>query len=362
MRSLDTDSGHRYSRPVVIASLGLIAVAAALVWAIVRPSEQAEPPPPPVTAAPTAPGPPTAETAETAVARVDVARISAEGNTVIAGRAAPGATVDIASNGRSIGSVTADGRGEWVFVPEAPLPPGAHRLTLSTRQSGDTKAVPGEGEVLIVVPSGGRDIAGRPAAQSRPLAILIPGGQAPDGLTQGEGEAVPRVLQKPGGGETAPGALAIDVVGYAEGRLTITGRASAGATVRLFLDGRPLGSAVAGADGRWSLTVRRPGLGGAHTLAAEATGSGARNGRFTGRLLLAPPTAATGDGRPDDELLIVEPGENLWRIARRTYGQGIAFTIIYDANRGRIGDPDLIYPGQALSLPARSSQGAAPRP
>ena len=52
-----------------------------------------------------------------------------------------------------------------------------------------------------------------------------------------------------------------------------------------------------------------------------------------------------------DNSLIVQPGNSLWRIARRSYGAGGRYAIIYSANRDRIGDPDLIYPGQIFTLP-----------
>ena len=56
--------------------------------------------------------------------------------------------------------------------------------------------------------------------------------------------------------------------------------------------------------------------------------------------------------RSGGSVVVVEPGNSLWRIARRTYGQGTRFTLIFDANRDRIRDPDLIYPGQVFNLPA----------
>ena len=47
----------------------------------------------------------------------------------------------------------------------------------------------------------------------------------------------------------------------------------------------------------------------------------------------------------------VQPGNSLWRIARRVYGDGPKYTEIYEANRSQIKDPDLIYPGQIFRLP-----------
>jgi nucleoid-associated protein YgaU len=57
-------------------------------------------------------------------------------------------------------------------------------------------------------------------------------------------------------------------------------------------------------------------------------------------------------GSLDNEgFVIVQPGNNLWRIARRTYGRGWQYTVIYEANQDQIRDPDLIYPGQVFVLP-----------
>ena len=47
----------------------------------------------------------------------------------------------------------------------------------------------------------------------------------------------------------------------------------------------------------------------------------------------------------------IRGGDNLWKIARQTYGQGIAYTYIFNANQRQIQNPDLIYPGQIFVLP-----------
>jgi nucleoid-associated protein YgaU len=49
--------------------------------------------------------------------------------------------------------------------------------------------------------------------------------------------------------------------------------------------------------------------------------------------------------------VVIQPGNNLWRISRVIYGRGIEYTVIYQANRDQIRDPDLIYPGQIFLTP-----------
>ena len=65
-----------------------------------------------------------------------------------------------------------------------------------------------------------------------------------------------------------------------------------------------------------------------------------------------------GKEQADGQLLVVAPGTNLWRIARATYGRGAAYTIIYQANREQIEDPDRIYPGQVFRMPGSSAEKA----
>ena len=46
-------------------------------------------------------------------------------------------------------------------------------------------------------------------------------------------------------------------------------------------------------------------------------------------------------------------GDCLWNIAKRFYGNGAKYTVIYNANKEVIGaNPNLIYPGQVLTIPA----------
>ena len=47
----------------------------------------------------------------------------------------------------------------------------------------------------------------------------------------------------------------------------------------------------------------------------------------------------------------VKRGDTLWGIAKSYYGSGSQFTKIYQANRDKISNPNLIYVGQVLLIP-----------
>ena len=93
----------------------------------------------------------------------------------------------------------------------------------------------------------------------------------------------------------------------------------------------------------------RTSIGWYYTLRADQLDAG---GRVTGRIALPLQRAEPAEAALASGKLVVQPGNSLWRISRLTYGEGIRYTLIYAANRERIRDPDLIYPGQVLALPA----------
>ncbi len=315
--------------------------------------------PAPSAAAPAKPQPDVPEPAATAPS-FDVVRVNPQGDTVIAGRAAPGAEVTIKDGDTVIGTATADRRGEWVYVPDKPLDPGSRQLELSARASDGTVSV-GERSVVLVIPEREKDVAGRPADEpSSPLALSVPrAGSGPSQVLQAPSAVGPGgIAPRPGSasappvaapGQSASRALSLDVVDYDErGQLILSGRGPAGARVLSYLDGQLLGRADAGDDERWTLQPEKPVAPGLYTLRVDQVRD---DGSVVARLQFPFSRAAPVAGLKPEQFVVVQPGNSLWRISRRTYGRGLAYTVIYEANDDQIRDPDLIYPGQVFVLP-----------
>ena len=257
----------------------------------------------------------------------DVVRVSPQGDAVIAGRAEPGDMVTVHDGTRVLGQVAAGPGGDWVLT--APLEPGGRELTLSSRDPAHASApeVLGSAPVLLVVPDHG---AAGPAQTS--LAVLAPNG------------AAPRVLQGVGSSS-----LGLDTVDYDDaGRIRFAGHAPPDASVRLYVDNAPAGDVRADAQGRWVMTPTRPISAGTHRLRVDQLGQG---GRVASRVELPFRRATLTAGAVPAGRLVVQPGENLWRLARTVYGAGTQYTVIYRANRDQIRDPAVIYPGQTFDIP-----------
>lgn len=268
----------------------------------------------------------------------DVVRTNPKGDTVVAGRAEPGSRVTILGDGKTIGDVTANDRGEWVFIPAAPLAPGTHRLQLESRL-GTAEPRRSDAEVVMVVPEKGLDVAGRPTTGgNQPLAFKVPS----------DGKGPTTVLQRPSLANQ-PMILAIDAIDYDEtGRLYLSGRAPASALVQLYLNNKFLGRAQADVGGLWMLSPEdniEPGL---YTLRADHIDAA---GKVLSRVSIPFQRAEAVAALRPGGYVVVQPGNSLWRIARRTYGKGITYTVIYETNQDQIRDADMIYPGQIFQLP-----------
>ena len=52
--------------------------------------------------------------------------------------------------------------------------------------------------------------------------------------------------------------------------------------------------------------------------------------------------------------ITVQPGFTLWGIASQQFGDGVMYVQVFEANKDKIRDPDLIYPGQVFVIPTAS--------
>ncbi|MBW4023077.1 MAG: LysM peptidoglycan-binding domain-containing protein [Proteobacteria bacterium] len=277
---------------------------------------------------------------------VDVVRLDKDGSLVMAGSAQPGETLTIHSGMTLLGSAKADAGGQWVFLPDAPLPAGVHELSVAD-QAANPKGRTAQTTVLLSLPGSGGGAATASVAGSKlssgPMVVLS------------QGNAPPRLLLAPPGSH--PGPVGLDVVQYDDqGRIRFTGHAKPGRVVRLYVDNRVLGDAVADGKGIWSLSPKHdmpPGIYRMRTDELAPSGKVVARAevpfaRASVKQLLAPGQA------------VVQPGDCLWTIARHSYGRGVEYTAIFQDNLDQIRDPDRIYPGQAFHMPTADEAAHAP--
>ena len=171
-----------------------------------------------------------------------------------------------------------------------------------------------------------------------------------------------KVLQT--GGDT-PTEVSVGAITYgADGAVNLSGTGVPGNFVRLYLDNGLIATVPVSEDGTWELSSDAIAAGTYTLRADEVDANGTVVSRFetpfkreaaADLIAAAPAPAEDAAGAPATtrvSAVTVQPGFTLWGIARESYGDGMLFVKVYEANKSLIRDPDLIYPGQVFEVPA----------
>ncbi len=260
---------------------------------------------------------------------------AAPGALTLSGTGTPRTTVQIVIDGRVAGQAAIGANGRWSFATEVPTA-GAHTLLVN--------ALDDAGQVAASAPPATLQLTAPPT--STPAPAVTP--------------AAPTLDTLPTDG--APGTLAL------------SGSGTPGATIQIVIDGQVAGQTRVGADGRWLFPVEIAAAG-EHTVQVNALDNAGQVAASAPPATLQLATASTStptprppaptarpgaasDCNPNDPAAYGEDLGQVWRvdrcdtlsyIARRT---GIDLNLLIAANP-QIQNPDLIFPGQTVTLPGR---------
>ncbi|WP_064576012.1 Ig-like domain-containing protein [Cupriavidus gilardii] len=238
----------------------------------------------------------------------------------IAGTAEANSTVQIFNGATLLGTVTADGSGNWTFTPTTPLADGSYSLTATATDAVGNVSGPGTAFVLTVdtaapaapaiTQATGTTLAGTAEAGST-IAIDLNGDGTPDATVTADGggnwsytpatpladgTTVSVTALDAAGNSSGPVTATIDSVAPtapsigsvtddvdpASGPLTsggstndatptIAGTAEANSTVQIFNGTALLGTVTADGSGNWTFTPTTPLADGGYSLTAVAT-------------------------------------------------------------------------------------------
>ena len=221
---------------------------------------------------------------------IDAVDYDSSGNIVFSGQGEPGNIARLYIDNKIVGDSAVNAEGRWTFSGTADVSQGVHTLRVDGLDSA--------GKVLNRI-----EVPFFREQQSR-VALAAPATQQP---VQTETEpAAPAVTAPAGDDSMAP---------------ADTGTA-------------PAEPAAAGSEAAAPADPAAP----AATPAPDAANAEAS-------------AAAATPAVPKDGRIVIQPGNNLWRISRVLYGNGAKFTTLYEANKDQIRNPNLIYPGQVFKTP-----------
>jgi nucleoid-associated protein YgaU len=342
----------------------------------------------------------------------DLVRVEPDGESVIAGRAAPGATIELLRGDQVHARAAADASGLFAIVPP-PLPPGSHQVVLQSIAPDGTRQRSAQAVTVVITDGKTRPLVTLTSPDAPTVVLSNPEtpaakvAEATKPETKPTESSAPSAQQQAGAAPTvsppapaapAPAAPAarpeikIVTVEAEEGKLYVSGQSSPGATIRLYLNESFIAPGGAGGDGKVSFSIAsgvKPGdyrirlddvdpVSGQVRSRAEVgfnvpvqvasaqPQDPATQPRASGTPVPAQPLASRDVASalpqtqvadadtiviPNINTAIVSRGDNLWRISQRVYGKGLRYTVIFGANQEQIRNPNLIYPGQVFVLP-----------
>jgi len=338
----------------------------------------------------------------------DEVRVDALGSMVIAGRAEPGARVDVLVDGEVVATTDADASGAFAALGSLDESSDARLLTL--RSGAGDQALSSEEEIILapvastapaqqevvtaestleastpdnVISQDNSDNAEAPqarVAESQPDPTLPkettqePAAQVEDdnvvatvtealepvseetsevAVLRSDEAGVTLVPSQPEPAQT----VVLDTIGYSDdGTVQLGGRAESGSVeVRAYLNNRPVAQLTVDGQGNWRGEVPQVDAG-VYTLRVDAlSADGAVASRIETPFKREEPAVLAAAIRGSDgpvRAVTVQAGDTLWAIARDRYGEGLLYVQVFEANRATIRNPDLIYPGQVFELPS----------
>lgn len=309
--------------------------------------------------------------------RFDLVRVDPKGGAIVAGKAAPGALVEILVDGKPVTSVKADRKGAFVAMFDMPVGAEAHVIALlATGAAGDK--IPSSDQVVVI----GAEITRDPQIATTIDPATDPAADPETSETTAEtvvvetpevaptiivaGDQGVKLLQPSGLEKADPNTSAdvtLDVITYdREGEVVLSGRSEPEKHVRVYVDDAPIKTQKVEEDGSWQLSLPEVAAGRYKLRVDEIDGAGKVTSRVEtpfqkeeatevrNKVASSQPVTSAPSPEPIRKVT-VQPGTTLWALAAEKYGSGERYVQIFNANRDTIKDPDLIYPGQIFDIP-----------
>ena len=370
--------------------------------------------PAPTDAAPAVTEATPAETPAAVSPSFDVMRLDPDGAAVVAGQVASGAKVSILVDGAEVATAAADDTGKFVAMFDLPAADAGRLMTMVATLSDGTKVESDASVALAATTAPAADAATQAAtteaqAGTTAVAVTEEGAKVLQTDTNVAAEVAanvtidtiayptPETVQFGGRGtvgnfirlylDNAPLGDPATVGADGTWNLTQTGIASKIYTLRADeVDGagtvisryetpfkRETPEALAAANGTATAAAETtapaadaaataPAADGTattdtataastDTASTDTTAQATTEAAPAAKAATATETASETATPAASVTVTVQPGFTLWGIAKRQLGQGIMYVQVYEANKDKIKDPDLIYPGQVFTLP-----------
>ncbi len=258
----------------------------------------------------------------------DIVRISKTGDIVMAGKSEPNETIELLDGEKIIAEVFSDENGEWIWVSEIPFKNGIKKFKLQYKNNLNASSISDQ-TVIVLVDNKPNNI---------PKVARV---------SNSDVENIDMLNL-----EKIDDAITLDFLSYSpSGLIILSGRTISNTEIEIFKSAEPLGKTKSNENGAWKFIIKR------NDYSNEEISI---KTKINGEILMLTYDQAEIQKRFQktnfefyDDRIIVQKGNSLWRIARKTLGGGVFYTEIYNNNLTKIKNPNLIYPGQVFNIPIK---------
>ena len=272
--------------------------------------------------------PQTLESYNTSFPTFDIVRISKTGDIVIAGKSEPNETIELLDGEEIIAEVISDENGEWIWVSELPIRSGIKKFKLKYQNDLNTTSISDQTVIVLVdnKSNGSPKVARVYNSDVENIEMLN--------------------LEK------INDAITLDFLSYSPpGLIILSGRTVSNTEIEIFQSAEILGKTKSNENGAWKFIIKKNDFSNKEISIKT---------KINEEVLILSYDQSEIQKRFKktnfefyDDRIIVQKGNSLWRIARKTLGGGVFYTEIYKNNFTKIKNPNLIYPGQVFNIPIK---------
>ena len=260
----------------------------------------------------------------------DLVRVSSKGDVIMAGKSEPNRKIQLLDSQEVLSTFQSDANGEWIWLSENPLKNGIKKFKL--RYYGHEYTEESHQTIIVLIDN---------SKSSKPKVAKF---------FDNENDKIDMLdLDKIADG------IILDFVNYSlPDNVILSGRTLPRNNVRLTVRDKIIEEVEADDDGKWKMILKisnyqnqnisiETNINGEEVVLSYS--SSELNKKLKNKVISL-----------NTNQFVVEQGNSLWRIARKTLGGGIFYTEIYKNNFQKIKNPDLIFPGQVFNIPTNKKK------
>ena len=280
------------------------------------------------------------------IPKVDIIKVEPDGSFVIAGAGKPNSEILILEKGKIIESAKVDKSGTWAIISNKRLSSGDNLIVIDQNNQDGTHSLSREIYVTKIDKKN----------KSKPMVVAIPnqdGGkiqiiQKPSKLKNSEKEktfSVPIVNKL----NLPLKTFRVDSIFFNElGNVSIQGKANFGSYIDLHINNIIIKKLYISSGPEWKFNSLKVFDFGQHRLKVILR---SKDNNVLKKIELPFMRVKIPEWMLPEDYVIIKPGDILWSISYRIYGNPFKYIEIYKENKDQISNPDLIFPGQIFALP-----------